>query len=189
MTHSINTQEAIEAWKHAHRFVLDVYKLTNTWPREEHYGLIPKVRNSSVKIASNVVEGYARQAPEQYLAHLTDSQVALEETKYSLLVARDLGYLSEHHYDQVMNNAEALSEQLASLHTELAGQPKVLPSQGATGPFSVTKGVREALADAFTWLKGGSKNARGKRQRHESENPVWTEESGRSGYLEEANDE
>src|SRR5438270_9602243 len=108
MTQQISTQEAVDTWKIAHRFVLDVYRLTNRLPKEEHYGLIPKVRTSAVKIASNIVEGYARKSNEFYLRHLTNSQVALEETKYSLLVARDLGYIAETSYDRVMTDAEHL---------------------------------------------------------------------------------
>ena len=174
---AISTQEAVETWKLAHRFVLDVYRLTNRFPREEHYGLIPKVRTSTVKIASNIVEGYSRKSDEFYLQHLSESQAALEETKYSILVARDLGYISEHAYDKTMADAEALGERLDSLNqqltlaTEQAEQPQALPAQEAKGAFHVRKGVRATLRDSWRWLKGGPD-----RRREQGKDHVWAEE-------------
>ncbi len=188
MANHISTQEAVAAWKVAHRFVLDVYRLTNKLPREEHYGLIPKVRTSSVKVASNIVEGYARKSAEFYLKHLTESQVALEETKYSLLVARDLGYINETQYDRVMAQGEELSERLNGLQTQLAvtadgERPAVRESSG--GWFATTHGVREAWTDAWTWFKGGREKLRERQAKRDPQ--IWVEEPTR-GYLDTSED-
>lgn len=180
MSGQISTQEAIEAWKLGHRFVLDVYRLTNKLPSEEHYGLTPKIRTSSVKIASNIVEGYARKSNPSYLQHLTESQVALEETKYSLLVARDLGYISEHKYNKIMNDAEELSERLDGLQQRLsvsqneAGQAE---QSEKTPLFGTTHSVRESLADAWAWFMGG--RDRLKQRRAQREPQVWVEDPTR----------
>lgn len=197
MTNHITTQEAVETWKLAHRFTLDVYRLSNRLPREEHYGLIPKVRTSSVKIASNIVEGYARKSTESYLRHLTDSQVAMEETKYSLLVARDLGYISEHAYDKLMTDAEALSERLENLQQQLsvgrgAASEKLEPETGSPGLFGVSKGVRHSVADFVTWLRGGEDRIADRRRRKENRNQeepnVWVEEDRVHNYLSQPED-
>lgn len=182
----ISTGEAVEAWKIAHRFVLDVYRLTNRLPKEEHYGLIPKVRTSSVKVASNIVEGYARKSNEFYLQHLSESQVALEETKYSLLVARDLGYVTDHAYDKVMREAEDLSERLESLRNQLAIGHEAA-SEEAPKPrkswFATTRSARETWDDAVAWLQGGRDKVN--QRRHERTGPhVWVEEAAPTSYLE-----
>ncbi len=145
--HALATADAVETWKIAHRFVLDVYKLSGKLPEDERHGLTAKLRTSSVKVASNIVEGYARKNEDGYAAHLTESQAALEETKYSLLVARDLGYISEDSYDQAITDAEAISERLERLHSQLAGRhqtqtepapvPHHLPDQAAHTPAHV----------------------------------------------------
>lgn len=184
-THEISTQEAVATWKIAHRFVLDVYRLTNKLPREEHYGLIPKIRTSSVKIASNIVEGYARKSGESYMGHLSESQVALEETKYSLLVARDLGYISEHTYDRTMADAEAISERLESLQGQLSAglAPAVPQTQNTSGAFAVNKGVRHTLADSWSGLKARIAQVRDRRKPVEIPDNVWVEESRVHSYL------
>lgn len=182
MSGQISTQEAIGAWKLGHRFVLDVYRLTNKLPSEEQHGLIPKIRTSSVKIASNIVEGYARKSNESYLKHLTESQVALEETKYSLLVARDLGYISEHQYDKVMNDAEALSERVNGLQQRLSVGADA-PQQTVKSPdpdkalFATTHSVRDSFADAWAWFMGGRERLM--RRRAQREPQVWVEDPTR----------
>lgn len=193
MTTHVTTQEAVETWKQAHRFVLDVYRLSKRLPADEHYGLTPKLRNSSVKIASNIVEGYARKSDEFYLKHLSESQVALEETKYSLLVARDLGYISEHTYDSVMSDAEGLSERLESLHSQLSQgptEPALSESAGQEAPlFAVNKGVRHTVAELLTWLRGGRERIAESRQRRREERQpnVWIEDE-QKGYLSQPDD-
>lgn len=196
MNHPVTTHEAVETWKLAHRFVLDVYKLTNRLPKEEHYGMIPKVRTAAMKIASNIVEGYARKSPQLYLEHLSTSQAALEETKYSILVARDLGYISDHTYDRIMKDAESLSERLEGLHKQLQTAVPPLPentpdsaastsSRPAKPLFGVKRTFRDSLADFADWLRGSDRLS-GRARRGEKEAQIWTEDSPVRNYLEES---
>lgn len=133
MTNTLATADAVETWKIAHRFVLDVYKLSSKLPADEQHGLTAKLRTSSVKVASNIVEGYARKNDDGYAAHLTESQAALEETKYSLLVARDLGYISEESYATVLTDAEAISERLERLQAQLTGRHEAMHQRHSAG--------------------------------------------------------
>ncbi len=196
----LTTQDAVETWKIAHRFVLDVYRLSSKLPAEEQHGLTAKLRTSSVKVASNIVEGHARKNSQGYATHLTESQAALEETKYSLLVARDLGYISEQSYDSVINDAEAISERLDRLQAQLSApqQPEQtqVPAAAPAAPaipaaatpqskrpaaFGTKKSVRHTWSDLLGWFKG-SKPEQITNERYDN---VWTEESAVTSYLEE----
>lgn len=184
---SIQTSEAIEAWKRAHRFVLDLYRMTNRLPVSEQTGLTPKVRTSVVKVASNIVEGYARKSDADYLRHLSESQVALEETKYSLLVIRDLGYISESDYDLIMVQAEDVSERLTAMHakmsvTEATRAPQAeLPEPTASLPASGDSSFKKTARDLWNWVKGGTT-----RLKREDEPRIWAEDPPLPNYLEEA---
>jgi four helix bundle protein len=46
----------LEVWQKAHEFVLDVYKVTKEFPREEIYGLTSQFRRAAVSIAANPVK-------------------------------------------------------------------------------------------------------------------------------------
>lgn len=52
--------EDLIVWQKAHQFVLDVYQLTKSFPREELYGLSSQFRRAAVSIAANIAEGFKK---------------------------------------------------------------------------------------------------------------------------------
>jgi four helix bundle protein len=189
MNHPITTTDAVATWKLAHRFVLDVYRMTERLPQSEQTSLTPKIRSSVVKVASNIVEGYARKDSASYLNHLSDSQVSLEETKYALLVARDLGYISEAQYDTVMTQAEDVSERLEAMQAKLtvttaATEPNLEPATEETLQLkSGGNPITETAGKLWNWVTGSSERLRSK----QTEEPnIWTEDPPLPDYLEAA---
>lgn len=47
-------------WKKAHEFVLAVYAITHTFPREEQYGLSSQFRRAAISIPANIAEGFRK---------------------------------------------------------------------------------------------------------------------------------
>jgi four helix bundle protein len=79
-------------WNKAHQLVLDVYRSTRQFPREELYGLTSQFRRSTVSIAANIAEGFAKKTMPEKLRFLNIAQGSLEETRYYLILAHDLEY-------------------------------------------------------------------------------------------------
>ena len=52
--------EDLIVWQKSHLFVLEVYRLTKTFPREELYGLTSQFRRAAVSIPANVAEGFKK---------------------------------------------------------------------------------------------------------------------------------
>jgi len=78
-------------WKKAHEFVLSVYKLTNTFPKSELYGLTSQFRKSAVSICANIAEGYIKSGKADKIRFFNISQGSLEECRYYCILAKDLG--------------------------------------------------------------------------------------------------
>lgn len=98
-------------WQKAHLFVLDVYKLTNSFPSHEIFGLTSQFRRAAVSIAANIAEGYKRTGKKDKVRFLNISQSSLEECRYFLILARDLNY----GYNKEMENRlEEVSKMLES---------------------------------------------------------------------------
>jgi len=85
----------LEVWNEAHRLVLLVYKTTSSFPTEEKYGIISQLRRCSSSIPANIVEGQTRNSTKEYLQFLYTARGSLEETRYFILLSKDLGYISE----------------------------------------------------------------------------------------------
>ena len=84
--------EDLLVWQKAHRFVLGVYELTRSFPREETYGLTSQFRRAAVSIPANVAEGFRKRGFADKLRFLNIAQGSAEECRYYLILSKDLGY-------------------------------------------------------------------------------------------------
>ena len=86
-----NFQDLV-VWQKAHGLVIEVYSLTRGFPKEETYGLTSQLRRSAVSIPANIAEGFKKKGRNDKLRFLNISQGSLEESRYYLILARDLHY-------------------------------------------------------------------------------------------------
>jgi len=56
----IEDVEGLDVFKVAHQLVLQVYRLTSSFPKEELYGLTSQMRRASSSVVMNLVEGVNR---------------------------------------------------------------------------------------------------------------------------------
>jgi four helix bundle protein len=82
----------LKVWQKSHQFVLEVYKVTRSFPDYELFGLTSQIRRSAVSIPANIVEGFKRRGRADKVRFYNISQASLEETRYYLILAHDLGY-------------------------------------------------------------------------------------------------
>lgn len=101
----LNGFQDLVVWQQGHELVLKVYKATNVFPEHERFGLVNQVRRSTVSICANIVEGY-KKGTKEFLRFLEISQGSLEETKYYLLLSRDLGYCQQIDINEMLKNAD-----------------------------------------------------------------------------------
>tara|TARA_B100000029_G_scaffold375253_1_gene369612 strand:- start:240 stop:659 length:420 start_codon:yes stop_codon:yes gene_type:complete len=79
-------------WQKGHQLVLSIYRLTTDFPRTEVYGLTQQLRRAAVSVPANVAEGFKRRSKAEKARFLNISQSSLEEVRYYLILASDLGY-------------------------------------------------------------------------------------------------
>jgi four helix bundle protein len=96
-------------WQKAHELVLEVYKLTRSFPDTEKYSLTQQLRRSVISVAANIVEGKSRRTDKEFPSFLHNSRGSLEETRYHLLLAKDLGYLDNQQYEYLEKKSTEVS--------------------------------------------------------------------------------
>ncbi|SMB88624.1 four helix bundle protein [Desulfonispora thiosulfatigenes DSM 11270] len=102
-------------WQRSHELVLNIYEVTKDFPKDEQFGLTSQIRRAAVSVPSNIVEGKARGSSKEYKRFLLMARGSLEETKYQLLLAKDLKYIDEKKYKEVLNLAMETGRLLAGL--------------------------------------------------------------------------
>ena len=79
-------------WQKAHGFVLDAYAFTAGFPKQETYGLALQMRRAAVSIPANIAEGFRRRSRPDKARFLNIAEGSVEECRYFLILAKDLGY-------------------------------------------------------------------------------------------------
>lgn len=86
------TFQDLLVWQKAHQFVLAAYALTAAFPKQETYGLSLQFRRAAVSIPANIAEGFRRRGKADKARFMNMAEGSLEECRYYLILAKDLGY-------------------------------------------------------------------------------------------------
>ncbi|WP_299427335.1 four helix bundle protein [uncultured Meiothermus sp.] len=79
-------------WQKAHQFVLSSYRLSGSFPSRETYGLTSQLRRAAISIPANIAEGFKKKTKPDKARYMNIAQASLEECRYYLILANDLGY-------------------------------------------------------------------------------------------------
>ena len=98
------------AWQKTMDFTVEIYRLSNSFPREELYGLTSQLRRAGISAPSNIAEGAAGRTRQQFSNYLSNAIGSLNEIDTQLELSLRLGYLAGTDYDPL---CRALDECLA----------------------------------------------------------------------------
>ena len=105
----------LRAFELADDLVLEVYRFTTKFPKEEQFGLTSQIRRGSVSIASNIVEGCARHSEADFLHFLDMAYGSSREVQYQIGLAHRLGYLSPRAFESLSARSEETAKVLGGL--------------------------------------------------------------------------
>src|SRR6185437_10473651 len=80
----------LKVWERSHRMTLACYKITNSLPKHELFGLASQIRRCSSSIPANIAEGCGRMGNSEFHRFLQMACGSANELEYHLLLARDL---------------------------------------------------------------------------------------------------
>lgn len=89
------------AWQKAMDLVVEVYRVTQSFPADERFGLTAQVRRAAVSVPSNIAEGQGRGPGNDFLRFLHIARGSLQEVDTQLLIAARLGFLPQARHDEL----------------------------------------------------------------------------------------
>jgi four helix bundle protein len=75
------------------RLVVETYRLTRVFPKDEQFALTNQIRRAVVSIPSNIAEGHGRLHKADFVRCLSIARGSLMELKTQLEIAEQLDYL------------------------------------------------------------------------------------------------
>ena len=105
----------LAVWQRSHALVLQVYRLSRTFPSDERFGLTSQLRRAALSVPTNIAEGSKRQSNQEYARFLNIAEGSLVETEYLLMVGRDLGYLAPDSAKAALDELSEIARMLNSL--------------------------------------------------------------------------
>jgi four helix bundle protein len=109
----------LEIWQRGIDLAERVYRVSDSFPSTERFGLTSQMRRASVSVVSNIAEGWGRSSSADFIRHLTIARGSLYELITQLTIARRIGYINPNH-------ACALSDEMAVLSRMLLRQVRAL---------------------------------------------------------------
>ena len=104
----------LEVWNKAHNLTLDVYRLTEHFPRTEVFGLSIQLRRGAASIATNLAEGCGR-AQGEFPRFLQIAFGSACEVEYQLLLSRDLALITNEQHDVMIDKVLEIKRMLNGL--------------------------------------------------------------------------
>lgn len=89
------THKNLEAWKASMKLAVEIYSITQSFPKDELYGITSQIRRSAVSIPSNIAEGSARQSEKETIQFLYISLGSIAELETQLLISEELNYIKD----------------------------------------------------------------------------------------------
>jgi four helix bundle protein len=106
-------------WQKSIDFVTEIYKTTESFPKDETFGLKSQIRRASVSIPSNIAEGNSRRSKSDYLQFLRISRGSCAEVETQLIISRNLHFVKEENYLKLNEDIVEISKMLNGLINSL----------------------------------------------------------------------
>jgi four helix bundle protein len=112
----VQSAKELEVYQYAYDLAMSVFTVSQNFPHEERYALTSQIRRSSLSVAMNLREAWAKRRYEaHFLSKLTDCDGENNETDTSLDFARDCQYITKEQHAELTETNHAIGRMLGSM--------------------------------------------------------------------------
>jgi four helix bundle protein len=105
-------------------FVVQVYRVTEQFPKDERFGLISQLRRAAVSVPANIAEGAGRKSDKEFVYFLSNAQGSASEIETELIIGHRLGYLSDDELQQLCMALDRIGSLISGLTNYLKRRMK-----------------------------------------------------------------
>lgn len=117
----IDSFEKLNVWLDAQDLAVNVYRLSESFPKSEQFGLTNQLRRASTSISANNAEGFGRQSQKEKVQFYSIAYGSLLEVKNFIYLAQKLGFCSENDSQQLIESITSLQKMINALIKSVRG--------------------------------------------------------------------
>jgi four helix bundle protein len=114
----------LRVWKESRELVKDIYRISAKFPKEELFGLTNQIRRAAVSIPSNIAEGHNRYSDREFIHFLTIAKGSAAEVETQMIIAVDLGYLTDEEAEWILDKIDKTIRTIGSLISSVREKPQ-----------------------------------------------------------------
>ena len=115
----MNNFKELKVWQRAIELVILIYKITQTFPKEEVYGLTSQIRRAASSIPSNIAEGAGRMSPEDFIHFLNIARGSSFELETQLIIAHELNYVNQPDFESLTQKLDEIQKMISGLQRSI----------------------------------------------------------------------
>lgn len=115
----MNSYKELIVWQKSIELVVEIYQLTDKFPKSELYGLTSQMKRAAVSIPSNIAEGYIRKHHREYIQFLRIAFGSGGELETQIIVAKKLKFTANKNFEKSENLLEEIMKMLNKLISNL----------------------------------------------------------------------
>lgn len=115
----VRTYRDLIVWQKSIELVIEIYKITRKFPKQEIYGLVNQIRRAVVGIPSNIAEGQGRGHLAEYVQFLRIAYGSAAEVETQLLISHKIDYINQNEYRRILGLLYEIMKMLNSLLLKL----------------------------------------------------------------------
>ena len=107
--------EKLNVWQKSRELSFQIYRITETFPLDERFGLISQLRRASISIASNIAEGTGRKSNKDAARFTEIAYGSAIEVLNQCIISNDLGFLNNEDLVKLRNDISHITAMLDGL--------------------------------------------------------------------------
>jgi four helix bundle protein len=104
-----------DVWIDGVDFSINIYKMTENFPKKETYALCDQLQRAAVSIPSNIAEGCSRRSVNEFAHFLEFSLGSSYEVETQLEIAVRLGYIQKDDFEKALEKVQSIEKRITGL--------------------------------------------------------------------------
>ena len=124
----VRTFRDLVVWRKAFELCVDVYRVTESFPDRERYGIVSELRKTARSLLYNIAEGSKRFSTLEYIRFLDIADGSAAELETQFFLSKALSYLDDQTWELLVKRLLDIERRLAALKRSLRKRLRPGPS-------------------------------------------------------------